>query len=201
MKLRPTQLVGLGAIILFGGGMILRMMQPSEREIMEQRLASLPRVEVPVPEFSMPDLSAGSTTVTPPSAPNGDAGSGTSASTLSIPGEPDYLAIGSQAAKDDLYCSGVLGAEFDVRIAVKFDPKKPETDPDNIVPLMDMQKKLDTAGIAKLKAEGHTDGSNWANFTLPYGDKAEADYKANALRIPVATCVERASTLPPGTLY
>lgn len=196
MKLRPTQLVGLGAIILFGGGMILRMMQPSEREIMEQRLASLPRVEVPAPDFS-----AGGATVTPPSALNGDAAPGASASTPSIPGEPDYLAIGSQAAKDDLYCSGVLGAEFDVRIAVKFDPKKPETDPDNIVPLMDMQKKLDTAGIAKLKAEGHTDGSNWANFTLPYGDKAEADYKANALRIPVATCVERASTLPPGTLY
>ena len=201
MKLRPTQLVGLGAIILFGGGMILRMMQPSEREVMEQRLASLPRIEVPAPEFPVPDFSASSTTVTPPSALNGEAGSSTSASTLSIPGEPDYLAIGSQAAKDDLYCSGVLGAEFDVRIAVKFDPKKPETNPDNIVPLMDMQKKLDTAGIAKLKAEGLTDGSNWANFTLPYGDKAEADYKANALRIPVATCVERASTLPPGTLY
>jgi hypothetical protein len=201
MKLKPTQMVGLAAIIIFGGGMIFRMTQPSEREIMEKRLASLPTISAPTMEFPMPDLPSVAT-VTPPDLALG-AGSGTStpSAALSMPGEPDYLAIGSQAAKDDLYCSGVLGAEFDAKIAVKFDPNKPETHPDKITPLMDMQKKLDTAGIAKLKAEGLTDGGNWANFTLPYGDKAEADYKANALRIPVTTCVDRASKLPPGTLY
>ncbi len=197
MKLKPTQMVGLAAIIIFGGGMIFRMTQPSEREIMERRLASLPTISAPTMEFPMPDLSSTNPTVTPPDLA---LGAGPLPST-SPAAEPDYLAVGSQAAKDDLYCSGVLGAEFDAKIAVKFDPKNPETDPDNITPLMDMQKKLDTAGIAKLKAEGLTDGGNWANFTLPYGDKAEADYKANALRIPVATCMERASELPPGTLY
>lgn len=199
MKLKPTQIVGLIAIVVFGGGMIFRLTQPSEREVMEQRLASLPRIEVPAPEFPMPDLSTTTPVITPPSAPG--TGSASPSPSFTVPGEPDYLAIGSQAAKDDLYCSGVLSAEFDAKIAVKFDPKKPETHPDNIVPLMDMQKKLDTAGIAKLKAEGLTDGGNWANFTLPYGDKAEADYKANTLRIPVATCVARATPLPPGTLY
>ena len=34
MKLKPTQIVGVVAIIVFGGGMIFRMTQPSEREIM-----------------------------------------------------------------------------------------------------------------------------------------------------------------------
>ena len=84
---------------------------------------------------------------------------------------------------------------------MKVDPAKPETHPGNITTLMDLQKKLDRAGIAKLKAEGLTDGSNWANFTLPYGNKAKADYKANTLRIPVAACIEQAKPLPPGTLY
>lgn len=201
MKLKPTQIVGLIAIIVFGGGMIFRMTQPSEREVMAQRIASLPTISAPTVEFPMPDLSGINTPViTPPSA-LGAAAPGAPAAAFTVPGEPDYLAIGSQAARDDLYCSGVLGAEFDAKIAVPFDPKKPETDPDNIVPLMDMQKKLDTAGIAKLKAEGLTDGGNWANFTLPHGDKAEADYKARTLRIPVATCVARAAPLPPGTLY
>ncbi len=202
MKLRPTQLVGLAAIVVFGGMMILLMTQPSEREIMEKRLASLPRIGIPAPEFPTPDLSGVNMTMTPPqSVLPPDAGTGASSAALSFPGEPDYLAIGSQAAKDELYCSGVLGAEFEARIAVKVDPAKPETHPGNITTLMDLQKKLDRAGIAKLKAEGLTDGSNWANFTLPYGNKAKADYKANTLRIPVAACIEQAKPLPPGTLY
>lgn len=188
MKLKRTQIVGLIAIIVFGGGMIFRMTQPSEREIMEQRLASLPRISVPEVEFPMPDLSSINTTVT---APTSVLGTGAPAT----PAEPeiDYTARGSQEAKDDLYCSGVLSAEFDVKI---------KTDhPDKVVPLMDMQKKLDSAGIARLRTEGISKGEDWPYYTLAFGEKAEADYAANALRIPVATCVERASKLPPGDLY
>ena len=201
MKLKRTQIFGLIAIVVFGGGMIFRMTQPSEREIMEQRLASLPRMTTPTVEFPMPDLS-----ITPaPSLPElGTAPApdttGASAPVI-LPNSGDWLSIGSQAARDDFYCSGVLGAEFDVRIAVKFDPKKPETHPDAVVPLMDMQKKLDTAGMEKLKAEKLSDGGDWAFFTNAYGEKAAADYKAGTPRIPVATCVERAKPLPPGTLY
>ena len=42
MKLKPRQMIGLVAIVVFGGGMICASTQPSEREVMEQRLASLP---------------------------------------------------------------------------------------------------------------------------------------------------------------
>ena len=114
---------------------------------------------------------------------------------------PTIIAVGSQTAKDDLYCSGVLGAEFDARIAGPFDIKKPETDPDNIVPLMDMQKKLDTAGIAKLKAEGLTDRDNWANFTLPTARRQKLITKRRRCvsRSPPALRVRRA--LPAGALY
>lgn len=190
MKLKRTQIVGLIAIVVFGGGMIFRMTQPSEREIMEQRLASLPRMSVPEVEFPMPDLSSINTTVTAPTSVLG-----ADTSTPALPAEPaiDYTARGSQEAKDDLYCSGVLSAEFDVKI---------KTDhPDKVVPLMDMQKKLDSAGIARLRTEGISKGEDWAYYTLAFGEKAEADYAANALRLPVATCVERASKLPPGDLY
>ncbi len=189
MKLTRTQIVGLVAIIVFGGGMILRLTQPSEREIMERRIASLPRIATPAPEFPPLDLPA-IPSVTPPTiALDSAAPAGASAP----PVEKDYLAIGSQAVKDDFYCSGVLGAEFDAKI---------KTDhPDKVAPLLDMQKKLDTAGVEKLKAEKVSDGGDWAYFTSAYKDKANADYAAKTLRIPVETCVARAAPLPPGTLY
>lgn len=191
MKFKPTQMIGAVAIIVFGGGMIFRMMQPSEREIMEQRLASLPRVEIPAPEFPMPDLSSINTTVT---APESALGSGsTSTPPAQVAPEKDYTLLGSQDARDDLYCSGVLSAEFDAKI---------KTDhPDKVAPLIEMQKSLDSAGIKKLRAEGVSTGDDWAFFTNQFGEKVKADYAAKTLRIPVATCVERASKLPPGDLY
>ncbi|MFT3722641.1 MAG: hypothetical protein QM773_03555 [Hyphomonadaceae bacterium] len=189
MKLTRTQIVGLVAIVVFGGGMIFRLTQPSEREIMEKRLASLPRIDIPAPEFPPLDLPA-IPSVTPPTiALDSTAPSGS----YTPPAEKDYLAIGSQAAKDDFYCSGVLGAEFDVKI---------KTDhPDKVAPLLDMQKKLDSAGVEKLKAEKVSDGEDWAYFTSAYRDRTNADYAGKTLRIPVEACVARATPLPPGTLY
>ncbi len=189
MKIRRTQMIGAVAIIVFGGGMIFRMMQPSEREIMEKRLASLPRIEVPAPEFPMPDLSSVNTTVT---APVTALGAGVSMPAPSEP-EKDYTVLGSQDARDDLYCGGVVSAEFDAKI---------KTDhPDKVAPLIELQKNLESAGIKKLRAEGVSKDGDWAYFTNAFGDKAKADYAANALRIQVATCVARAAPLPPGDLY
>jgi hypothetical protein len=188
-KLQPTQWIGLATIVVFGGGMILRLTQPSEREIMEQRLAALPRIEVPAPEFPVPDLSGIQTAPVAPPAP----GAGAADVSLMAPEGPDLTAMGSQAAKDDLYCAALLGEEFDARI---------KTDhPDTVVPLMDMQSRLDTAGIAKLKADGVTDGSNWAGITLAYGEKVKTDLAAGAAQLTVAVCKTRANGLPPGELY
>ena len=106
MKLKPTQVVGLLAIIVFGGGMIFRMTQPSEREVMEKRLASLPRLEVPPVEFPMPDLSVTAPVARPP---------GVTSAAPAVPAV-DYTALGSQDARDDLYCGGVVGAECDLKI-------------------------------------------------------------------------------------
>ncbi|RYD91922.1 MAG: hypothetical protein EOP61_26640 [Sphingomonadales bacterium] len=182
-------MIGAVAIVVFGGGMVWRMTQPSEREIMEKRLASLPRIEVPAPEFPMPDLSSTNVTVTPPGSV---LGTDVSTPPPSAP-EKDYTILGSQEARDDLYCAGVASAEFDAKIKTEH--------PDKVAPLMDVQKKLDSAGIRKLRAEGVSKEGDWAYFTNAFGEKAKADYAASALRIPVTTCVARAAPLPPGDLY
>jgi hypothetical protein len=183
MKLRPTQIAGVIAIVVFGGGALYRMLMPSEREIMERRLASLPRLEFPEPSFPIPDLP--DTASLPPTSA---AVAAAAVNALSIPGEPDYTTLGSQDARDDLYCSAVLGQEFDAKI---------KTDhPDKVTPLLDGSRKLEVAGVRKLDAQGITNADNWASFTLSFVEKARADYKAGALRIPVIACVERASKLP-----
>lgn len=187
MKLKPTQMIGAVAIIVFGGGMVWRMTQPSEREIMEKRLAALPRIEVPAPEFPMPDLSSTNVTVTAPVL-GSDA-----APAAPVTPEVDYTVLGSQDARDDLYCGGVVSAEFDAKI---------KTDhPDKVAPLIEMQKNLQSAGIKKLRAEGVSKDGDWAYFTNGHDEKAKADYAAGALRIPVAACIARAAPLPPGDLY
>jgi hypothetical protein len=189
MKLKPTQWIGVAAIILFGGGMIFRLTQPSEREIMERRIASLPTISVPAPTFPVPDLSAVVIPTAPVLSTGGPAGSADPGATSDI----KYIEVGSQAARDDLYCAGVVSAEFDAKVKTEH--------PDMVAPLIDAQKRLDSAGIAKLRAEGVSNGDDWAGFTLAYAAQVAEDYKAGKLRLPVAACVERAAKLPPGDLY
>lgn len=185
MKLKPRQVIGLAAIVVFGGMMIFRFTQPSEREIMERRLASLPSPTFPMQEMPALDLTAPT-----PVAPldfSASSGATPSGPVYAYPGAPDYLKLGTQAAKDDLYCGGVLGAEFEA--------VKATAHPDAMSLLLRDSQALDTAGLEKLKAEGHADDNNWAGFTLAYGDKAQADYEAGALRISVDACTRRAAAL------
>ena len=186
MKLQPRQLIGLFAIVVFGGGMIWRATQPSEREIMEKRLASLPSFEAP--PMQMPALDLTPITPVAPLDLNAPASGAASDTPVWMIGDhPDYFNVGSQAAKDDMYCSGVLSAEFSVRIN--------DSHPDKASLLLRDHEALDKAGIARLIAEGITTEDAAAGFTLAYADKAEKDYAANTLRIPVADCTARAAVL------
>jgi hypothetical protein len=192
LKLKPRQIIGLAAIVVFGGMMIFRLTQPSEREIMEKRLASLPSFTVPASELPPLQLDVPTVTVPTITAPDTvlrtDAGaSSTDTRRIYELTGVDYFANGSQAAKDDLYCSGVLSAEFSVRIN--------DSHPDLASIILRDHRALDEAGIAKLIAEGITTQEASAGYSLAYGDKAETDYKAGALRIPVAACTARAAAL------
>jgi hypothetical protein len=182
MKLKPTQIIGLVAIVVFGGGMIFRLTQPSEREIMDQRMASLPRVEIPAVEFPIPDLQ-----YTIPPAPGSEA-----LPALSTPAAPtvNYTAAGSQDARDDLYCSSVLSMEFDVTI------ENPGTSPDAAAKLLNQSQALKGAGLAKLKSEGASTGDDWAFFTSAYDDLVQAEHGLKPYRIPASACAARADALP-----
>jgi hypothetical protein len=190
MKLKPRQVIGLVAIVVFGGAMIFRMTQPSEREIMEQRLASLPSVSqsldttVEFPAMAPVEIPA----LTGPAAPAlGDGTAGGDDRPIWELSGIDHHALGSQAAKDDLYCGGVLSAEFDAI--------KATAHPDQMSMLLRDSQALDGAGVAKLKAEGHATDSTWAGFSLAWGDKALKDYQAGTLRLSVADCTARAAAL------
>ena len=63
MKLKPRQVIGLAAIVVFGGIMVMTLTRPSEREVMEQRLASAPLISAPtelpaLPPVTLPSLTA-----------------------------------------------------------------------------------------------------------------------------------------------
>lgn len=187
MQLKPRQVIGLAAIVVFGGVMIMRITQPSEREIMEQRLASLPSFTVPTEIPAFPPVTLPS--MTAPTAPTSVLGTNTGDTSGQAIWELsgiDYYNLGSQAAKDDLYCAGVLRAEFD---AIKADAH-----PDKMSILLRDGLALDEAGIAKLKAEKAIAESG-AGASLAWADKAANDHVAGALRIPVATCTQRAAAL------
>lgn len=189
MKLQPRQIIGLAAIVVFGGGMIFRLTQPSEREIMEKRLASLPRIEVPEPKIDLPPLRLDVPALTAPDSVRGTSVAGTTTDTHKIHelSGIDYFARGSQAAKDDLYCAGILSAEFNVRIN--------DSHPDKASMILRDHEALDREGIKKLIAEGVTTEQASASYTLAYADKAQTDYDAKALRISVEDCTRRAAAL------
>lgn len=188
MKLKPRQWLGLGAIVVFGGGMIFRLTQPSEREIMEQRLASLPRMEIPSSalEFPIPDLPKITVPELPSLALDNPVGSAPP-----VVAAPDYASMGSQAAKDDLYCAGILRAHFD--------PTLKSGNIDQSRAMLEYSRMLAGAGVEKLRAEGFAQDIAWVDFDTAHDAKARADYAANTPRVPAVACEARGKALPADT--
>jgi len=188
MKLNSRQIIGLAAIVVFGAAAIWRFTQPSEREIMERRLASLPSLSalLDMPEFTTPSLPPVSIPTAPDLAPGNTDMSGSDRPIWELSGI-DYFNIGSQAARDDLYCAGVLNAEFNATVSTAH--------PDKSSLLLRDSQALEAAGVDKLKAEGHATDDTWAGFTLAWDDKAGKDHAGNALRLTAADCTARANAL------
>jgi hypothetical protein len=191
MKLNSRQIFGLGAIVIFGGMMIFRLTQPSEREIMERRLASLPTITAPQGpvEIPMPDLPTIPAPV-PPVLALDDPGA---AAIVPLPPEdkPDYAAMGSQAAKDDLYCGGILRAHFS--------PVLKSGGVDKAGEILELSRLLAGAGVEKLRADGLALGIDWVSFDNAHDAKASADYAAGAPRLSIAACEARGKALPADT--
>jgi hypothetical protein len=183
MKLKPTQIIGLVAIVVFGGILVTTLLRPKPDPYSLPNgmpFSSLPSPTAPDFEIPIPDLQ-----YTIPPAPGGDA-----RPAVSAPAAPVviYTAIGSQDARDDLYCDAALNAEFDKVVRTGH--------PDASAALLREASQLRGAGLAKLKAEGASAGDDWAFFTSAYSDLATADHAAGRLRIAVAACKARAAALP-----
>ena len=188
MELKPRQIIGLGAIVVFGSILVLRLTTPSEKEKMDRVLASLPPVtvpqsafELPLPDVSIPKI---------PPLPDLDLPAATT-----TPVEPEvtvnYAALGSQAAKDDLYCAGLLEAHFPVLLEKEGVTKAGVN--------IEHSRMLAGAGVEKLRAQGLAKDIDWVAYANAHGDLALADYTANKPRLSLATCEARGAALPADT--
>ncbi len=187
MKLKPTQVFGLGAIVIFGGMTIFRLTQPSEREIMERRLASLPSISAPSGPIEFPPVDL--PTITALDAPGAPSSSPALADTTPA---TDYLALGSQDARDDLYCAGMLRAHFN--------PLLKSDGPTHAGEILEYTRILAGSGVTKLRAQGLAADLEWVYFDTAHDDKAKADHAANTPRISTDACEARGKALPADTL-
>ena len=157
-KLSRTQWLGLVVIIVFGGRMVMMLTEKKDPDVLP---SGVRLSDLPSPSASMPDLNA-------------------------VPAEP--LKVGSQEAKDMLYCSGVISTEN------KANPKAPM---EEALPRLTAALALANAGRAKLESEGAVQGFGAISVDTAWGAKAAADYAEDKLAIPLATCMKMADALAP----
>lgn len=188
MKLKPRQIFGLAAIVVFGAILVFRLTQPSEKEMIARRIASLPSITAPQTVLEFPPLDLPSTTA--PELPPQELDS--AATPMNAEPETDYLALGSQDARDDLYCAGILRAHFD--------PTLKSDGVDKARDILEYSRVLAGSGVARLRADGMADDLDWVFFDSAHDEKAKADYAAGTPRIPASACEARAAALPADTL-
>jgi hypothetical protein len=159
MKIRPTQIIGVVAIVVFGGILVTTLLKGRrDPDLLPSgiRLSELPTVSLAPVD------------TTPPPA--------------------QLLEVGSQDAKDDLYCSGIV-----------FAAQLESTSTD----VLAAQKRIEAYGAlaeggrTKLVAEGVVNPSNAILVGNAWSAKAKADFKAKAARIGLAACMTRAGATPP----
>ena len=158
-KLRRTQWLGLAVIIVFGGRLAFMLTEKKDPDLLPSGIR-ISDLPKP-PEMPMPDLNP-------------------------VPAEP--LKVGSQEARDILYCSGVISAESKA---------KPDAPMEESLPRLTAALALANAGRRKLEAEGAVQGFGAIAVDTAWGEKAAADYTAGKLAIPLSDCMKTAAALPP----
>jgi hypothetical protein len=160
---KPLQWVGVAAIVVFGGKLILDLTRPERDPFalpgampMSDTLGASDPVEFPMP--SLPE--------TP----------------VVIPPPLDLLIVGSDAARDDLYCSGIMfaahrasGDEFSAEAQAR----------------RDRAIALAEAGVAKLLSEGAAQTGETGAIADVHSTRALDDFTAGTPRISVEECEAR----------
>jgi len=104
---------------------------------------------------------------------------------------PDLLAVGSQDARDDLYCAAVI---YDANPEVS-DALAP-VDEALLRKAQMMGFIIGEAGINKLMTEKAAHATHARAIADAYAAQIEKDSRANALRISADDCVKRAQAVP-----
>jgi hypothetical protein len=158
MTFGPRQFVGLAAIVVFGGILAFNLTRPKPETFKVP--GAVPLADVPV--------------------------------TSPLPGQmtvhiaEDPLTVGSDAAKDDLYCSGIL---FTGHKATG-DIASPQARSRRNAVIV-----LAEAGVARLIAEGAATPEATAAIADAQANRAEADTRAGTPRLSPADCNARAAAL------
>jgi len=163
LKLKAHQWLGIAAVIVFGGKLVYELTRPEPDPFylpgalpMSDTLAGAGAVEFPM--TALPDTSA----ITPPPL--------------------DPLIAGSDEARDDLYCSGLVYAAH----RTMADELSPEAQARRVLIIA-----LDEAGAAKLRAEGIVDPAQIVEIANAQGDAGFAEFEAGIARLSVADCEAR----------
>jgi hypothetical protein len=108
------------------------------------------------------------------------------------PPPADPLSVGSQDAKDDLYCAGVIYIENPSP-----DGALNPTDEAVLRKAQALGIELAESGINKIVIQKAAHATHGALIADAYIDQAELDLKAKKPRIALADCYARARALPP----
>jgi hypothetical protein len=165
MKFGPRQFIGLAAIIVFGGILVFNFTKPKRDPMVLPSGVDLR--DLPSPGGATPQPEQ-----------------------MTVHIAEDPLTIGSDDAKDDLYCSGII---FTAHKATG-DIASPaaQSRRDAVIALAD-------AGVAKLIAEGAATKDTTASVADAQANLAETDSKAATPRISLADCTARADVLKAAT--
>ena len=167
MKLRPQQIVGLVAVIFFGSMLIWQLTQPKRDPFSVP--GAMPLNTKAYDEKVIQEGFGPGAVTPPPAAPSKSV--------------EELAAIGSDDAKDDLYCSGLIFAL--TRFTEYTDPGEAQKQRDRVIALAER-------GTGKLIAAGDADKSQTAAIADAHSAKAMTDYGNGEPRIKLADCEARA---------
>ncbi|MBU6319911.1 MAG: hypothetical protein KGS00_09670 [Alphaproteobacteria bacterium] len=108
------------------------------------------------------------------------------------PPPSDPLSIGSQSAKDDLYCGGLILAAYPVPTSAMS-----PTDEARLIKNQNLGVSLADTGIDKLIAEGVAHATHAGVISEAYTTVAAADLEAGVSRISMDDCIRRGEAIPP----
>ncbi len=174
MRLRPLQIVGLVAVVLFGGRLVWQLTQPKPDPF------HVPGA-IPLSVPGTPDAFAPAT----PDTTTSSTASATSPAPAGV--AADLLAVGSDDAKDDLYCSGLIFAAH--RANADTLTAEAQTRRDQVIALA-------SAGVEKLVAANAVAATETAAIADAHSAKAAEDFTAGTPRITLDACHHRAEAIP-----